>query len=78
MTELKEAFEKIRSDKALARRAVNDPMGVLQELGVDTSNLKVREIPVDSPEAAGEIEEKGVSVCVSGGCGACVSVGGGP
>lgn len=83
--ELKEALEKIRSDKSLARKFTEGPEKALADLGVDTASLKIQAVPAElvpmikgksgvvmAPSQAAGV---GVSACVSIGCVVCASVG---
>jgi hypothetical protein len=74
MTDLGTAFEKIRSDKGLAKQFTEDPAGVLQNLGVDTAQLKItKTVPVSSQAAVAASAD--ISACVSVGCIVCASIG---
>ena len=59
--ELQEAMKKVKADKALAKRFTEDPKPVLEELGVDTSAVKIT--PVD----LGELSEDDLERVAGGG-----------
>ena len=78
----KDAFKKITSDRALAKRFTEDPQQVLKELQVDTSGLKITMIPKEQaqitdvkPESPQREPLLGCSGCVSIGCVVCPSIG---
>lgn len=68
--ELREAFEKIKSDEKVTKEFTENPLKVLGDFGVDTANLKVTTIKKEEVEKALR-----VSACVSIGVVVCVSVG---
>lgn len=69
---LMDVMAKIRTDPNLAKEFVDQPRETLQNLGVDTTNLKVQKLPPGVTEAP--ITEA-PQVCGSVGVVACVSVG---
>jgi hypothetical protein len=74
MTALGTAFEKIRSDRSLAKEFTENPAGVLQNLGVDTTQLKItKTVPVSTQDAV--VASADISACVSVGCIVCASIG---
>jgi hypothetical protein len=82
MTDLLEAFAKLRDDDALLQRFTEDPEGVLNGLGVDTSDVTVARLPGGNAplenfkQALERMEtEESTTVCVSAGAAVCVSVG---
>lgn len=68
---LQEAMEKIKGDPKLAKTFTENPKKILAGMGVDTSNLKIKEVPKHEADK----ELMGVSACFSVGVIACVSVG---
>lgn len=70
MTDLTTAFKQIRSDDSLAKQFTQDPEGVMSNLGVDTSGLKVTKTEQVGTESAADI-----TGCVSIGCVVCASIG---
>jgi hypothetical protein len=74
MTTLTEAFKKVRADDTLAKEFTEDPAGVMQRLGVDTSKLKVTK-GLPPPSHGGRGVAASADVCVSIGCIVCGSVG---
>lgn len=78
--DLKDAYSKIISDKELAKRYTENPRQVLQELGVDTSALKISTVTRDEAQITDVASEKDLelvdtSICGSIGCVGCISVG---
>lgn len=79
---LEEAFAAMADDRELTERFTEQPKGVLQELGVDTSDLIIEPLPGGTyphetfKAAVDEIEtEESATICVSVGAIVCVSVG---
>lgn len=70
MADLNSAFKQIRSDDTLAKQFTQDPAGVMSQLGVDTSDLKVTKT-----EQVGAASAADISGCVSIGCIVCASIG---
>ena len=73
MTTLTDAFKQVRSSDQLSQEFTQDPRGVMERLGVDTSNLQVSQTkaPGDAPVGAAA----DINACVSIGCIACASIG---
>jgi len=76
----KDAFKKITSDKALAKRFTEDPQQVLKELQVDTSGLSFTKVPkekaqITSVEPSSPPTLAAGCPCASIGCVACISIG---
>jgi hypothetical protein len=67
---LQEAMAKIKGDPELAKTFTENPKKVLGNMGVDTENLKIKEVA--KAEAGDALT---TSACVSIGCVACASVG---
>lgn len=72
MPELEDAVQRLRQDQALADRFIINPLQVLRELEVDTSNLRIQPAP---PPPAGRDLEQTRGICVSIGAFVCVDVG---
>ena len=70
---LEQAIEKIRSDKELTKKFIEEPKKVLENLGVDTQKLKIEKGP--KAEIESKMQALRASVCVSIGEIVCVSVG---
>jgi hypothetical protein len=82
--ELLDAFNKLNNDKALAKKFIDNPVDVLQQLKIDTKGLVIKKTAVDGSEtmvstgtkpAPVTPEEGGWTVCGSVGWIGCVSAG---
>lgn len=75
---LEEAFAELRTNEELAHRFVDDPQGVLDELGVEEKNLEILAGPqAPRTRVAGVGRDKPpLKICVSAGRDTCVTVGG--
>lgn len=72
MPELADAFQRLRQDRALTDRFIINPLQVLRELQVDTSNIRIEST---TPPPPGRDLEQTRSICVSLGAVFCVSAG---
>lgn len=67
---LQDAMAKIKEDKALTKTFTENPKKVLEEMGVETKDLKIKEVSKAEADSA-----LAASACVSVGCIVCVNVG---
>ena len=83
--EFGEAFVKLQSDRKLVEKFIDDPDGVLNIMGVDTTNLVVQPVvgagePFKAVQTLRRLGPKaqplGITVCASVGFIVCASVGG--
>jgi len=81
--ELNEAFHRLKTEKELAERFMEDPEGVFDDMGVDTSNLLIQPIitakepfkVVSTIRDSATTIANEVTVCASIGLFVCASVG---
>jgi len=81
--ELNEAFHRLKTENELAQRFMEDPEGVFDDMGVDTSNLLIQPIittkepfkVVSTIRGSATTIADEISICASIGILVCASVG---